>query len=107
MEKLKFFFYGFIFCLIVFLAIKHFQIDEELYPIKEEFKKVAETSQAKEVVSDNAETVYLDYDGKIDTIIRKRNDFLKNKPFLMIGSWFVMDREGYTYKSIYLYFPFK
>ncbi|MEM4702916.1 MAG: hypothetical protein QXP53_00290 [Candidatus Pacearchaeota archaeon] len=63
------------------------KLNKAIAPLREEFKKTALTApyQVKTITSGLDERTILDYGGKLDEILKKRDEILKNRYAIPVG----------------------
>lgn len=79
----------------------HLAMAQKLEPLKEEFRTTAAENghlvhHYESGFPDNIEYDYWDYDGKLDDIIKRRDDFLARNGYDIAGKWYVEGMGKYT-----------
>ncbi len=85
------------------IASNHGAMRQELLPLKEEFKIIADGSYRVVVGEplDGRMTVSHDYAGLLDDIIEKRDKILSDRRYIIIGKWHSVD----GFKCLYFKLP--
>ena len=94
-----------IICVFVTLeTVYHFKMNWMLKPLKQEFIQVAKNADYKVKALHHADgTSYLvDYNGQLDAILLKRDKFLKENGYTVLGGWYAKDYRYADFSAIYL-----
>lgn len=84
---------------VLLLAWAHMWMSSHLTSLKAEFYEVIETTRpsyagVEPIAGGDDRIVHLSYGGRLDTIVRRRNDILREHHYLGVGSW-----EAGSYRS--------
>ena len=92
---------------MISLVIGHYKACCLLVPIKSEFAEVAVRRYSiKEVSPPMADRTFvvLEYGGRLDAVIAKRDKALAENGFVMLGNWMASGEHGdISYSACYLY----
>jgi hypothetical protein len=82
----------------------HFKMNTFLKPLKQEFTQVIKDGYDKASVNYHSDgtSVSLDYGGRLDAIIRKRDWLLKQNGYITLGGWHARDYRYADFSAIYL-----
>jgi hypothetical protein len=104
-KSLKIFLIVIICCFFIGLeAVYHFKMNVLIKPLKQEFTQVIKNGYDKVTAYDHADgtTYLLSYNGRLDAILKKRDKFLKENGYIILGGWHARDYKYTDFSAIYL-----
>ena len=94
-----------IICFFIGLEVTyHFKMNALLKPLKQEFTQVINDGYDKATVNYHSDgtLVSLDYSGRLDAIVQKRDKLLKENGYIIFGGWHARDYKYTDFSAIYL-----